>query len=521
MRIFLALIVSTTAAIAEPAVMFTSDEKTSGIKHSYDGDWQYMVGGGTAVFDCNGDMRPDMFLAGGESASAFYVNRSARGGSLKFEKHQSGSELTEVTGAYPLDIDSDGIKDLVILRVGENVVMKGEGNCRFSRANELWGFDGGDGWSTSFAATFDRGAEFPTLAIGNYVDRHEEIMPWGTCTDNWLHRPAGKHFAPPIALKPSYCPLSIMFTDWSRQGTPALRMSNDREYYEGGQEQLWDIKPGGEPHLFTQDQGWKYLRIWGMGASSYDFDFDGYPEYFLSSMSDAKYQKLDKPDGAITKPSYTDVAWKKGVTAHRPYMGDDLRTSTGWHTQIEDVNNDGWADIFIAKGNVSEMPDFAMKDPNNMLLQKPDGTFLEAGGTSGAGSTRTARGASLTDFNLDGLIDMVVVNRKENVDLFRNVTMDAGHFLMLELKQDGPNRDGINAWVEVKLKDRTLSREVISGGGHASGQIGFLHFGLGPEDHADVRIYWPHTAPGPWQELKADHFYRLQRGTMPLELDPS
>jgi hypothetical protein len=65
------------------------------------------------------------------------------------------------------------------------------------------------------------------------------------------------------------------------------------------------------------------------------------------------------------------------VTAHRPYVGDDLRPSTAWHTQFEDVNNDGLVDLFIVKGNVDEMPDFAMHDPNNLLLQTPDGKFVE------------------------------------------------------------------------------------------------------------------------------------------------
>ncbi len=518
MRFSFALCLLSSAALADPVVTFTSDEKTSGIIHAYAGEWEYMVGGGTAVFDCNGDMKPDMFLAGGEKPSGFYVNTSERGKDLRFAKHTSGAELVAATGAYPLDIDADGTTDLVILRVGENVVMKGEGDCRFSRANELWGFEGGDAWSTAFAATFEKGADFPTLAIGNYVNRYEEAMPWGSCTDNWLHRPDGKKFASPKALKPSYCPLSIMFTDWNRSGTPALRMSNDREYYEGGQEQMWAVEAGKEPQLYTQEQGWKYLRIWGMGAATYDFDFDGYPEYYLSSMSDSKYQTLEKPDGAATKPSYADIAWKKAVTAHRPYMGDDLKTSTGWHTQIEDVNNDGLADIFVAKGNVAEMPDFSMKDPNNMFLQKPDGTFLEAGGTSGAGSMRMARGAALADFNLDGLIDMVVVNRNENIDLFRNTSTDAGHFLMLELKQDGPNRDGTGSWIEVKLGERTLRREAISGGGHASGQLGFWHFGMGAEVQAEVRVLWANGEAGDWQTLKADQFYRLERGKEAVEI---
>ena len=113
-----------------------------------------------------------------------------KGGALKFVAEQSGLELDKVTGAYPLDIDSDGITDLVLLRVGENVVMRGLGGCKFERANEAWGFDGGDAWWTALAATWEKGADWPTIAVGNYIDRNEEISPWGSCTDNWLQRPA-------------------------------------------------------------------------------------------------------------------------------------------------------------------------------------------------------------------------------------------------------------------------------------------------------------------------------------------
>ena len=90
-------------------------------------------------------------------------------------------------GAYPLDIDSDGMMDLVVLRLGENQLMRGLGDCRFEGANEAWGFDGGDAWSTAFAAIWEKGQTWPTLAIGNYIDRKEEAFPWGSCTDNWLH----------------------------------------------------------------------------------------------------------------------------------------------------------------------------------------------------------------------------------------------------------------------------------------------------------------------------------------------
>src|SRR5262245_14832946 len=142
---------------------FVEETQSAGVDSVYAGGWQYMVGGGVATFDCNADGFPDMLLAGGEAPSKFYRNTSTRGGALHFVAEQSGLELDKVTGAYPLDIDGDGITDVVLLRVGETVLMRGLGACKFARANEQWGFDGGDAWWTAFSATFERGAAWPTL----------------------------------------------------------------------------------------------------------------------------------------------------------------------------------------------------------------------------------------------------------------------------------------------------------------------------------------------------------------------
>ena len=523
MSVGLAAIALVAAGFAHPAAAqdtvaipsFVEETAGAGIDSVYAGEWEYMAGGGVATFDCNDDGFPDMLLAGGASPAKFYRNTGTRGGALRFAAQESGLELDKVTGAYPLDIDGDGIADLVLLRVGENVVMRGLGNCRFERANEAWGFDGGDAWSTAYAATWERGADWPTLAIGNYIDRRQETSPWGSCTDNWLHRPGAvggqtqHRFAAPLPLTPSYCALSMLFTDWNRSGTPSLRVSNDREYYEGGQEQMWHIDPGEAPTLYSEAEGWKYLRIWGMGIASYDLDSDGYPEYFLTSMADNKLQTLaSTPPG---RPEYKDVAYAKGVTAHRPYTGGDVKPSTAWHTQFEDVNNDGLVDLFIAKGNVAKMPDFAAKDPNNLLLQGKDGKFQEAGDKAGVASVAISRGGALTDFNLDGLLDLVVVNRWENAQVWRNTSRNAGRWIEIGLKQPGANRDAIGAWLEVKRGSAVMRREITSGGGHAGGRLGWIHFGLGNSEDAEIRVQWP---DGEWSQaypVSANRFVIVDR----------
>jgi hypothetical protein len=311
----------------------------------------------------------------------------------------------------------------------------------------------------------------------------------------------------------------MLFTDWNRSGTPSLRISNDREYYKGGQEQLWRVDPGKPPALYTEAEGWKSLRIWGMGIASTDLDLDGYPEYFLTSMADNRLQLLADTKSSPVRPTYKEAAWPKGVTAQRPYIGEDLRPSTAWHTQFEDVNNDGYADLFISKGNVAKMPDFAARDPNNLLLQKPDGKFMEVGDKAGVASTAISRGAMLTDLNLDGLVDMIVVNRWEPAQVWRNTTTQAGRSINIALSEAGPNRNAIGAWVEVRVGERIQRREITVGGGHASGHLGWIHFGIGQADEGAVRVLWPDGEAGEWVTLPANSFHVLDRAAPPRPIE--
>jgi hypothetical protein len=307
----------------------------------------------------------------------------------------------------------------------------------------------------------------------------------------------------------------MLFSDWNRSGQASLRVSNDREYYQGGQEQLWKVAPGKPAQQYTTEEGWKQLQIWGMGIASHDIDGDGYPDVFLTSMADNKFQKLS---GDTSRPAYVDEAFKRGITAHRPYIGGDIHPSTAWHAQFADVNNDGWSDLFIVKGNVSTMPDFAIQDPNNLLLGQPDGSFFEAGSVSGVASFRRGRGGMLADLNGDGLLDMVVINRWEKAQLWRNVGSGSatapapvGHWLQLRLRQSGGNRDAVGAWVEVQAGDRVQREELTVGGGHASGHLGWMHFGLGKTSKARVRVQWPGSGWSDWTAADADGFYMLDR----------
>ncbi len=482
---------------------FHEEAVAAGITHSYSGPWEFFVGGGVASLDCDGDRKPDLFLAGGKAPAKLFRNVSTPGGRLAFKPIALAigeRNLNKVLGAYPLDIDGDGWTDLAVLRLGRNLLLKGGPDCSFSLANRAWGFYGGRAWTTAFSARFEAGARFPTLAFGNYVDRSAPGSPWGTCHDNALHRPtAGQKpdYSETTALTPGHCALSMLFTDWNRSGEPSLRIANDRQYYRGGEEQLWRIPAGGPPSLYTRSDGWETLRIWGMGISEGDLDADGYPDYALTSMGDTKIQTLDR-EAEEDRPVYRDIAYERGATAHRPYTGDDRRPSTGWHAEFADVNNDSVTDLFIAKGNVEAMPDFAAFDPDNLLLGRWDGRFAEAGEKAGIALNRKGRGAAMVDLNLDGALDLVVVNRGDAVSLFRNLgaagadkPRPLGNWLAIRLDHPVPNRDAIGATINVKIGNRSIVRKLSVGGGHASGSLGWIHIGLGTAERAEVRVQWP------------------------------
>jgi enediyne biosynthesis protein E4 len=254
-----------------------------------------------------------------------------------------------------------------------------------------------------------------------------------------------------------------------------------------------------------------------MGIASADVNLDGYPDYYLTSMADNKLQVLKDPTAA--KPDYADIAFKSGITAHRPYTGDDQNPSTAWHPQFADVNNDGLMDLFVAKGNVAKMPDFAANDPNNLMLAAGDGTFVEAGDRAGVASMGIARGAQVVDLNLDGRLDLVVQNRWSGPEVWRQ-TGDAGAWVQVRLAQDGANRDAIGAVVEIKRGAAVERHEITSGGGHASGSVGWLHFGFGTATEAEMRVIWPGGTEGAWHVLPVATFQILRPGSEPQAWTP-
>ena len=258
------------------------------------------------------------------------------------------------------------------------------------------------------------------------------------------------------------------------------------------------------------------MQIWGMGIASQDLTGDGYPEVFLTSQGDNKLQTL--ASGAA-QPTYEDIALERGVTAQRPFVGGDVLPSTAWHPEFEDVNNDGFLDLFVSKGNVEAQVDNATRDPSNLLIGQADGTFVDGAEAAGIVGFERGRGAALVDLNLDGMLDLVVVNRRVDVKLWRNVgaatPSDPRRWATGSRSASGSRRrtsTPIGAWVEVRVGERHRRPRGHRGRRprRREGRLAPRRPGRG--GRGQVRVQWPDGETGPWVAVPADEFVTIERG---------
>ena len=333
------------------------------------------------------------------------------------------TDLTAVTGAYPLDIDGDGVIDLVVLRVGENVLLRGLGDCRFERANEALGVRR----RRRLDDRLQRHLGEPDADPADAGVRRLPDARRPTASRTTTAPTTSSSARPPTA--PTYAPADRAAPELVHAVDAVQRLGSLRPARPAGLERppllprtarssSGGSSPGSRPALYTPDEGWQTLQIWGMGIASQDLTGDGYPEVYLTSQGDNKLQTLaDGPAAA----AYEDIALRRGATAHRPFAGGDALPSTAWHPEFEDVNNDGFIDLFVTKGNVEAQPDYADEGPEQPA-HRPARRHVRRGRRGGRHRRlRRGRGAALVDLNLDGLLDLVQVVRRENVRLWRNV----------------------------------------------------------------------------------------------------
>jgi enediyne biosynthesis protein E4 len=488
--------------------------------------------GGVALLDYNNDGLLDLFFVNGghipsePSASRSFDRRNPAYWNRLYRQNPDGT-FTDVTrqagladagdfnfgmGVAVGDYDNDGFPDIYVTNFGKNILYHNNGDGTFTDVTDKAGVGGG-GWSAS-AGFFDYDNDGKLdLFVTRYLDWSMEKSK--TCgvekptyckpgefpaTTNILYRNRGDgtfedvSVASGIAAKKGHG-LGVAFADYDDDGCTDIFVANDVT-----EQFLFHNNGDGTFTESAMDAGAALSESGrmpsGMGVVFQDYDNDGRPDLLITQLPRDPYVVFHN-DG-------------KGVFSTRELeVGFGLLSGnvSGWGVGMEDFNNDGWKDVFIAQGHVFDNVEFydsslRYREPPLVALNR-SGRFER--GDAGSEIAVAGRGAAFGDLNNDGWIDVVMTCLAESPQFFLNRGGGA-HWLTITLRGKRSNRDGFGARVRVNGQTRFAT----AAGSYLSSNDKRLHFGLGSAETADIDIRWPSGTHQSLRSVKSDQFIVIE-----------
>ncbi|HZQ22339.1 MAG TPA: CRTAC1 family protein [Terriglobales bacterium] len=488
--------------------------------------------GGVALLDYNNDGLLDMFLVnGGAVASPMKMPENFDRHDPKYwnrlyrqNRDGSFSDTTEAAGLakagegnYGMgvavgDYDNDGYPDLYVTSYGTNILYHNNGNGTFTDVTAKAGVAAG-GWSVS-AGFFDYDNDGK---LDLFVTRY---MEWDTqhsknCGQEWhtycppeefpattsilYHNRGDGTFEDVsqnagIAVKKGRA-LGVAFADYDADGYTDIFVAND-----GMQQFLFHNNKNGtfsergmEAGAALSEDG---RRLSGMGAVFQDYDNDGRPDIIVTELPREIY-------GVYHNDGNGTFSYRSLETG----LGALTSGSSGWGVGLEDFDNDGWKDLFVAQSHV--LDNVEQIDPSLHYKQVPLLAFNHSGhferGESGIDAPVAGRGAAFGDLNNDGFIDVVMTTLGGAPQIYLGHE-NKQHWLTITLRGTRSNRDGFGARVEVKGQTRFAT----SSGSYESASDKRLHFGLGSADTAQVEVLWPSGKRQILSKVHVDQFLEVR-----------
>ncbi len=480
------------------------------------------MAGGLAVFDYDGDGRPDIFFTNGaeipslRKSSPKYWNRLYRNeGGMKFR------DVTEEAGVagtgYDMgvavgDYDNDGRPDLFVAGVNGNTLYHNLGNGHFEDVTAKAGIKN-TGWAVAAGwFDFDRDGKLD-LWVVHYTkwqlpddrycgDRNRDIRVY--CHPKYfqglpstLYRNRGDGTFEDVTDRAGLAQfagrgMSVAFADYDHDGYPDVFVTNDNMpnflFHNKGDGTFEEV--GLATGTALRDNG---KPVASMGVEFKDYDNDGQPDVIFTALAGETFPVF-KNDG---KGNFLDATYGSR-------LGAAAVKHSGWGLGLFDFNNDGWKDLFTANSHVNDR----VKEFESYPYREKDSIFVNCGGTfqdvseeAGLNLTKAHRGAAFADFDGDGRIDAVVTSLGEPTELWRNVSPTTQHWIILRLHGTKSNRDGIGSVVRIGNQYAEMTTTV----GYASSADWGVHFGLGNAAVVkDIDIRWPSGTRQKLTNIKAD-----------------
>jgi hypothetical protein len=459
------------------------------------------------------------------------------------------------TGATMADVNGDGLLDIYVCRSGkyrpqqrENQLFINNGNLTFSERGKDYGVND-RGFSTqALFFDYDLDNDLDLFVLNHNVILFSTQEPDVVRAkrdlfvgDKLYRNDFGefKEVSEEAGLygNPLGYGLGVAAGDFNHDGYPDIYVTND--YAEP--DYLY-MNQGDGTFKETIKTVTQHISNFGMGVDVADIDNDLWPDLYVADMvAEDNYRQKTSMRPMNPEKFYNLV--NNGF--HYQYMFNSLQlnnqnltfseiaqmagvsnTDWSWATLLVDLDNDGWKDLFVSNGYRKEISnkDFlkymdhfvdsvkggtleermeafqkllsdipTAKLPNYAFRNRGNLTFEEVSTKWGLGKESFSNGAAIGDLDNDGDLDLVVNNIDEPAFVYRNYERETEkrNYIRINLQGPGDNTFGIGAKVYVETQDKQQYHQHFITRGYQSGMESTMHFGLGKENTADVRVVWP------------------------------
>jgi hypothetical protein len=501
---------------------------------------------GVAIFDYDGDDRPDLLFTGGSTPERFlrgeagfgcrlYRNLTEPGGPMRFEDVTDAARLPAVpwaNGPTAGDYDGDGDIDLFVTGLGRAYLWRNRGDGTFEDASAAARI-AIEGWSTGAAFGDLDGDGDLDLYVARYLrfDFRDPPVHGGRFTCLWKNRvvlcgPRGLPAERDVVLRndgdggftdvttawgfaaaPPQYGLGVLIDDFDGDGRADVFVAND-----SSPSHLWRnqggsfVEDGFAAGVAYEENGGETA---GMGVDAADINGDGLPDLVVTNFEGQSNSLF------VSQPGGVRLESSRAYGIALPTLPD-----LAWGVGFEDFDLDGDLDLFSANGHVYPeaaepgLSEGGYAQPCRLLLRE-GARFRDASDDFGAAFRdvrRVGRGAAFGDLDGDGDMDAAVVNLNDRPSLFEN-RGDAGRSFRALLRAPGPNREAIGARVTVSANGRIVERTVRRNRSFQASSDVRLVFGLGAAARVDaVSVRWPDGVVENFGSFPAGASATLERG---------
>jgi hypothetical protein len=495
---------------------------------------------GVALFDYDNDGYLDVYLVNGAAIPSLKKESPKYWNRLYHNNHDGTfTDVTEKAGVagegYGMgvaigDYDNDGWPDIYVLNTGKNQLFHNNGNGTFTDVTDKAGVGGGilDGkkmWSVSAAWVDYNNDGLPDLFVSNYCKWEVNKDPFcgpkpelrAYChpknygnLPNTLYRNNGDGTFTDVSAETGIAKYSgkgmgAVIADYDGDGFMDIFVANDNRpnflFHNLGGKKFEEV---------ALESGVAYTQsgsaISGMGADFKDVDNDGRPDIWHTAVENESFPLFqNRGDGQF---------WERTFQMHL----SGTRDMSGWGNGIVDFDNDGWKDLFVARGNVLDNVALFSKrqyeEPNSVFRNLGNGKFQDVSAEAGPDFQKAAanRGVAFGDIDNDGRMDAVVSVLNGTVKYFHNISRNGNHWILLKLTGKKSNRMALGAQIRITGEDGAKQyNEVTTAVGYACASDSRVHFGLGASKTIrEIDIKWPSRIHQVLHNVAADQILAIE-----------